>query len=314
MATATATAPVAPAAATTEEWWKVPGNTAPIGPVATAAPAAMGTPATATAASYDPTKWDVSSDQTVQGQVKNIVDANSPLMQQADTRSKQQMNSRGLINSSMAIGAGQAALYDAALPIAQQDAQTNVQSANFNANAANRSSEFNAGNVQQVGLANTAATNRASEFDAGNIQQANITNANAANTATLESGKIRAQAATLDADAANKMLLVDLDNKFKTAITNADAATKIELQRLADQTKLDLGSVEATFKQMISTNEQGGALYSKAMQNITDIVNNPDMVAADKTIAINNQKTMLKSGLTVLSEIAGIDLGALLVF
>lgn len=308
---ATAIAPTAPATVKVEDIYN-PQN--PSGLIATAVPAAMGTTANATAASYDPTKWNVNNDQTVQGQVKNIIDANSPLMQQADTRSKQQMNSRGLMNSSMAIGAGQAALYDAALPIAQADAQTNVQSANFNANAANRSSEFNSGNVQQTNLANTAATNRASEFNAGNIQQTNVSNANAANTAISDSNKIRAQAATLDADASNKMLLVDLDNKFKTAITNADAANKFELQTMADNTKKDLAAVEATFKQMISTNEQGGALYSKAMQNITDIVNNPDMVAADKTVAIENQKTMLKSGLTVLSEIAGIDLGALLVF
>jgi hypothetical protein len=57
--------------------------------------------------------WSVdNSNQTVQNQLKGIIEANSPLMQQARTNALQAMNQRGLVNSSMAIGAGQ----DAVIP------------------------------------------------------------------------------------------------------------------------------------------------------------------------------------------------------
>jgi hypothetical protein len=54
------------------------------------------------------------------------------------------MNTRGLLNSSLAVGAGQSALYDAALPIAQQDAQTFTQAGLSNQQARNTADQFNA--------------------------------------------------------------------------------------------------------------------------------------------------------------------------
>ena len=87
---------------------------------------------------YDSTNWNTNPSQMVQGQLTNIIASDSPLIQQAKTGALQQMNQRGLINSSMAIGAGQDAVIRNALPIAQQDATTNANSAQFNANAQTR--------------------------------------------------------------------------------------------------------------------------------------------------------------------------------
>lgn len=103
------------------------------------APSTSQQPLTSTPApTPTPSQWNVTGDQTVQGQVKNIIDANSPLMQQAETRALQQSNSRGLINSSMAVGAGQAALYDAAVPIAASDASMYGRAAETNNSAINQ--------------------------------------------------------------------------------------------------------------------------------------------------------------------------------
>jgi hypothetical protein len=278
-----------------------------------------------TSTGYDPTKWNVDAGQTVSGQLKDILDSGSPLLKQAEARSNMRMNSRGLLNSSLAVGAGQSALYDAALPIAQADAQTNAQSANFNANASNVASQFGADATNKQALVNQDATNRAAEFQAGATNQANATNQEATNRA-LEQGAaagnrlieqsntVTAQARTADAEAANKVLMQNLDNQFKVNISNADAASKAQLQFMADATKKDLAAIESTYKQMISSNEQAGALYGKVMQNITDIVNNPDIAAADKATAIENQKTMLKTGMDVVSAVSGLALGDILTF
>jgi|GEM_PF-4133178 len=75
---------------------------------------------------YDGTgKWTPEND-SVQAKVTGLVSQNSPLMKQARTQAKQYSNRRGLLNSSMAAGAGVDAALKSALPIASQDAsQTN---------------------------------------------------------------------------------------------------------------------------------------------------------------------------------------------
>jgi hypothetical protein len=83
--------------------------------------------------------------ETVQGQLDSILAKDSPLMQRARTLATQQMGQRGLINSSMAQGAGVTAMVDAATPIAAQDAQTYGQRNMFNTDARNQNAQFNTG-------------------------------------------------------------------------------------------------------------------------------------------------------------------------
>jgi len=78
-------------------------------------------------------RTEVTSEQTAQGQLANILDSDSPLMQRAATQGAQAANSRGLLNSSMASQAAQGAMIDRAAPIASQDAETYFQNAQANA-------------------------------------------------------------------------------------------------------------------------------------------------------------------------------------
>lgn len=61
-------------------------------------------------------------DDRVDTQVQRITATNSPLMQQARAQGQAGMARRGLLNSSMAVGAGQQAVLNTALPMAQQNA------------------------------------------------------------------------------------------------------------------------------------------------------------------------------------------------
>ena len=65
--------------------------------------------------------------ETVEGRVGGIIKKGGALQQLAATRSKQQSNKSGLLNTSMAVGAGQKALIESALPIAQADTANAVQ-------------------------------------------------------------------------------------------------------------------------------------------------------------------------------------------
>jgi len=64
-------------------------------------------------------------------QLAKVTNTDSPLLTQARTRGKQFANRRGLLNSSLAGQAAEAAVFDVALPIASQQAaqiqQSNIQ-------------------------------------------------------------------------------------------------------------------------------------------------------------------------------------------
>jgi hypothetical protein len=91
----------------------------------------------------NPTQWNVTAPQTVEGRINSILNPNNPLQQQARARSLEMANDRGLANSSMAITAGEAAGYDAALPIANADAATFSRAAGYNADQANQFARTN---------------------------------------------------------------------------------------------------------------------------------------------------------------------------
>lgn len=61
-------------------------------------------------------------DATVSGQMEDLMSQDSNLMKQARTAALQGANSRGLLNSSMAVGASQDAMAQTAMTMAQQDA------------------------------------------------------------------------------------------------------------------------------------------------------------------------------------------------
>lgn len=60
--------------------------------------------------------------ETVEGRLSGLLASESPYLTAARTRAKQEMNARGLLNSTMAGTAGEKAAIESALPIASQDA------------------------------------------------------------------------------------------------------------------------------------------------------------------------------------------------
>jgi hypothetical protein len=154
---------------TNADWWKAlfsqynlntatgsfgPGN----GTGAPAAPAAPGgggiiASQTKSAAQLgNPTDWNVTPEQTVEGRIQSILNPNSPIIAQARARSLDQMNARGLANSSLAVTAGESAAYDAAIPIAQADAATFAKAAGYNADQKNQFARENVTSENQFRL------------------------------------------------------------------------------------------------------------------------------------------------------------------
>jgi hypothetical protein len=151
-------------------------------PAPAAAPAAAPAPASAPALNTAPIPSDtsvaqvpqLSPDQTVEGRIQSIIAANSPIIQQARTHAMETANSRGLLNSSMAAQAGEAAAFQAATPIATADAATAAKVGQYNVEAANQHGlqQMQSDNAKLLQTNNQAST----AFNQALVAIANINN------------------------------------------------------------------------------------------------------------------------------------------
>jgi len=89
---------------------------------------------------------------TVEARTAAIMEKGSPLQEIARTNALQQQNKKGLLNTSMAIGASEKAAYEQATPIAMADAERSQKRQFANQAATNRAAEFNTTYGQQTSL------------------------------------------------------------------------------------------------------------------------------------------------------------------
>ena len=107
------------------------GGTAPPQPV-TPASVTAGSPAQQTAAAQGPATVEVTPEMTAEGRLSNILQRGSKYLTQARTQGEQAAQRRGLLASSIAGQAGEAAAIQAAAPIAAQDAAALQRAAEIN--------------------------------------------------------------------------------------------------------------------------------------------------------------------------------------
>jgi hypothetical protein len=141
--------------------------------------------------------------ETVAGQLHSILNEDSPVLQQARSRAMDTANSRGLLNTSMAAGAGESAVIDAAMPIASADASV------YNANAA----------------ANQGYENTASQVNAGAANTSNAAATQAANATQLSAQQSMQDTAMQKLKGEQATGLANIEAQYKNLMqTNAGAA------------------------------------------------------------------------------------------
>jgi hypothetical protein len=298
--------------------------------------AAQMQPTTGTASTAGLTTNSVNTDQTVAGQLKGIIDDNSPLLQQARTQALANANSRGLLNSSMAETGAQSAVLSAALPIAQQDASANFSNAEHNMDASNTNAQFNAGQTQDITKTNLGYTNNASQVNTANQQQTNLTNqqatnqagqftAAAQNAASSQNAQQQTQTSQFNANQANQTsqfnaqqsntaALQAMDETVKTYMDQQDNATKVQLQAMDGNTKVQLANIQAQYQELMQSSQSASDIYKTIVGNVTTIMTDKDMDPAAKQAAVNQQVQMLQSGMAVAGQVANVNLGSLLNF
>lgn len=253
------------------------------------------------------TNWNVTPDQLVENRTNNIIKADSPLMQMARGAAMQQGNERGLVNSSMAVGAAQDAVLRNALQIATPDAATYAGAARFNADAnntvgmfnadaANRAAMSNADSFNRVGMFNADAQNVAASSNADALNRAGMFNTEAENTAAATNAGAKNTASMFNAGQTNTFNIADREltqkaSQFDRQLTQQQeqflANNALELKKLGIQ--VDLAKMDdATRMALASMNMSAASLSAGAQQSIAE-ANRAFQSAENKTNAFNRQ-------------------------
>lgn len=213
------------------------------------------------------TQGQVDSNSTSIGQVNNILSKDSPFLKRAKTRAMQAANSRGLINSSIAAGAGEAAAIDASKDFAMHDASVYERQANKNQDFSQRTDEFNVTQSNDANQRNADRDNRANEFNS-----------------TLESG-VNQRNADRATDVSKSNINSGLD---KAKIIQQEV-----LARLDNENANVLATLNKQYERIIYNDKNSSEAYQNAIQGISNVLANKDMTPEQQEEAAKTITTML---------------------
>lgn len=253
--------------------------------------------------------WKNSTDQTVAGQVQKITAADSPLMQQARTTALQGMNQRGLVNSSLAGTAAQSAVLGAAMPIAQQDANTSASIAKYNADTRNNANQFNV--QQQNAMTSQNLSGAQQSFSMSEEQKNNLAKMAAQQGYNLQNLSAQQFNELQRMATAQGYNLQNLSTQQANDLAKLAAQIQGQKDVVATQTEAakDVAGIEAAYKSITQGSQSAATIVSNMQSSINAITANTTMDAAAKTAAIADIKANAEESLQLIGALAGdIDL------
>ncbi|MBE9565109.1 MAG: hypothetical protein IMF17_07665 [Proteobacteria bacterium] len=259
--------------------------------------------------SYDYTQGQVDPNSLVENRLTGLLKSDSEYMQSAETGAKQTANKSGLLNTSIAAGAGRKAAIDASLPIAQQDASTygEMTQANLgyateadrvnseralaleteNVRQANEIARTNALAQQDTSKFNTGLLTEDLQFYAGLESDAAKTNALAAQDTSQFNTQIQSTEGIFDEtqraqiDQFNKTALNDAATNYANAqneqnFTILESSVSAQLANIDAKLQGDLLTMEQAFLADRNMDSINGAIYQEMIQSIAEIIANSD--------------------------------------
>jgi hypothetical protein len=172
-----------------------------------------------------PTQWNVTKDQTVKGQMMNLIDPNDPYYQKWATAGAADAAARGFIgNSSIRDTAILDSVMRGATPIATTDAGTYAKSASYNADMNNQFAMKNAELQQQANIAQLSSST-----------QKYIADQSAATQKTVQQMSNDSQKAISQAHDANSLLIQNNQAAAQAYQTYVNAVANIDIQPGLDE-------------------------------------------------------------------------------
>lgn len=198
------------------------------------------------------TDWNVDpKTQTVAGQLNSVIASDSPIMQQARARAMQTMNSRGLSNTSMAVGAADSAVYDKALQIATPDAATFADAAKTNAGTKN---QFNLQNNAITAQTNAQNWGAAQDFGRQTQRDATLQGYNMQTLTAQQQNELARMNTqqgfnmqTLTAQQQNELSRMAASQGYNMQTLTAQQANDLQKMQLSQQNNLQTLSTQYGF-------------------------------------------------------------------
>lgn len=291
---------------------------------------------------YNPTtgQWEP-EDASVSKKLTGLLSSNNKYMQQAGTEGRKAANRRGLLNSSIAVGAVEDARIRAALPIASQEAgqihQSNLQGTDIASRERMQGRQFE----HETGLQGTdiESRERMQGVDVASrerMQGLDITSREGMQEAELTSLAQRQQA---DIASREQMQLTDIASRegMQAAqlsqlndaqvrdIASREGMQAAELQSLIDRQATDIASREgilaldrelqdriAQMNVSAGERQQAAALAASFEQSysnlLSSIMSNPDIPASSRQTYMNHAARVRESNFALIEQMFGISL------
>lgn len=291
---------------------------------------------------YDPITGEWKEEDTgVAKRMTGMLSKDTEYMQQAGTRGRQAANRRGLLNTSMAVGAVEGERIKAALPIASQEAgqahernlqgrgiqfqdisekrtigaQREFQATDIEAQSARLESEL--GSREALQTAQLAAQKERLGEQLTSQEKLALQDLRAAEQRLGMS--IEAQKGMQQADIASRegMQAAELDalaERQGVSIASQEFMQGLDLQTRRDMQGLDIESQERIAQMNVAASERNAAaaMAVAVERNYTDmmatIMNNPDIPAGDRQTYFDHANRTRESGIALIEQLYNIDL------
>jgi hypothetical protein len=215
---------------------------------------------------------------TVAGQLNSLLAADSPYLSENRRQAQEAAGKRGLLNSSIAAGAGQRAAIQSALPIAQQDAET----------------------YAKFGLQEQQSKNQMETIKGEAIVSGEISKHQKALEQQNQNIQNRFTALVRGADQQSQTWLGDLKNTYDMGMQEMNNMQNLLLQR---------EQISAEKNQMVR--EQSSMVMQNYQISVENMMTDPDfleMGAAAVNNAINELQQLAKNTINFIGAASEIDL------
>lgn len=233
-----------------------------------------------------PAEANVNFDESAASNLNTMLDADSPYLERARGRAMGFANSRGLVNSSIAGTAGEAAAIDAAAPIAMQDASTaaarNLSDQTFRQTQAMAAQGFDYDDYMQDKRVNAESTLSDQTFRQNR---------------TLQSDEITSREKIAAADVNLRRFLGSLDASTRTSLAG------IEDSRLRELANLQIGGQDRNAAMTAVLN-----IERTVQDAITAINNNPNIPAEARAEMIRSANLTRDAQMSLIEQMYNVDL------
>lgn len=241
---------------------------------------------------YEEVLGSVDDASTVESRLSGLLSQDSDYMQRAESKAMALSNRRGMLNSSISVGAAQGAAIDAALPIAQQDAAAFLEQQFLNQGYSNEAAKH---------LADASISRQ--NLQAGLEQSTSEFN----QTNSLENQRLN-QAAQ---NASNAAFAAE-QNKNNFATLSADLQS--QLAQIDNDLAMNLEQLASTFDIMQNLDSVNGSIYQQMVAEIGQILTNEDKVDVaqakiNNLLAAAGIEFAFSNGQEVSPNMLGDDLG-----